>query len=208
MTPYGPFHLCVMTFGFTNAPPCFQRYMDKVFAPLLYKNLENYLDDMLNHHQNKVNHVQGVWDTLQYLQEAGLFCNPKKCEFHQSKIEFLGMDISQSGFEMDEKKTSVIATWEHPTSVRGVREFIGFMNFYRRWILGFSDIACLLHDLFQKNWAWQWTEQEQTTFETLKWQVSQAPVLVHTDPDCQFHMETDASNYTYGTVLSQKQLDG
>ena len=60
MTPYSPFRLCVMTFGFTNTPPCFQWYMDKVFTPLLYKNLENYLDDMLNHHQNKVDHVQGV----------------------------------------------------------------------------------------------------------------------------------------------------
>jgi len=60
MTPYGPFHLRVMTFGFTNAPLCSQWYMDKVFAPLLYKNLENYLDDMLNHHWNKADHVWGV----------------------------------------------------------------------------------------------------------------------------------------------------
>jgi len=208
MTLYGPFCLRVMTFGFTNALPCFQQYMDKVFAPLLYKNLENYLDDTLNHHQNKVNHIQGVWDTLQYLREARLFCNLKKCEFHQSKIEFLGVDISQSRFEMDKKKTSAIAAWERPTSVQGIREFIGFVNFYQRWILGFSDIACPLHNLFQKNWAWQWTEQEQTAFETLKWWVSQAPVLVHADPDRQFHMETNALNYAYGAVLSQKQSDG
>ncbi len=115
--------------------------MDKVFALLLYKNLENYLDDMLNHHQNKSEHVLGVWKTLQYLWEAKLFCNPKKCKFHQAKIEFLGMDISKNGFEMDEKKTSVIAEWQRPTSVCGVHEFIGFVNFYRRWIPGFSDIA-------------------------------------------------------------------
>ena len=208
MTPFGPFRLRVMTFGFTNAPPCFQRYMDKVFAPLLYKNLENYLDDALNHHRNKSEHVLGVRNTLQYLREAKLFCNPKKCEFHQPKIEFLGVDISRDGFEMDEKKTSVIAAWQRPTSVRGVREFIGFVNFYRRWIPAFSDITRLLHNLFQKDHKWQWTENEQTAFEILKWRVSQAPVLVHADPDRQFRMETDASNYAYGAVLSQKQADG
>jgi len=78
----------------------------------------------------------------------------------------------------------------------------------RRWIPGFSDIARPLHNLFQKNQAWQWTESEQAAFETLKWRVSQAPVLVHADPDRQFCMETDALNYAYGAVLSQKQSDG
>ena len=85
MTPFGPYRMRVMTFGFTNAPPCFQRYMDKVFAPLLYKNLENYLDDALNHHKSEEEHVKGVRDTLLCLREAKLFCNPKKCEFHQKR---------------------------------------------------------------------------------------------------------------------------
>jgi len=208
MTPFGPFQLHVMTFGFTNAPPCFQRLMDKVFAPLLYKNLENYLDDALNHHRTLEDHIAGVRQTLQCLQEANLFCNPKKCEFHQLKIEFLGVDISRHGFEMDEKKTSVIAEWQNPMSVRGVWEVIGFVNFYWQWIPGFSDVARPLHDLFQKNQTWQWTENEQTAFKLLKWHISQAPILVHVDPDTQFRLETDASNYAYGAVLSQKQTDG
>jgi hypothetical protein len=117
MTPFGPFRLRVMTFSFTNAPPCFQCYMDKVFTLLLYRNLENYLDDALNHHPNHMEHIQGVRDTLQCLREAKLFCNPKKCEFHQPKIEFLGVDISQNGFEMDDKKTSAITNWQRPTSI-------------------------------------------------------------------------------------------
>jgi len=156
--------------------------MDKVFALLLYKNLENYLDDALNHHPNKTNHIQGVRNTLQYLWEAKLFCNPKKCEFHKPKIKFLGVNISQKGFEMDDKKITTISEWQHPTSVHGVWEFIGFVNFYRRWIPDFSDIARSLHNLFQKNQAWQWTEEEQTAFEILKWRVTQAPVLVHAEP--------------------------
>ena len=115
--------------------------MDKVFAPLLYKNLKNYLDDALNHHQTLEEHIAGVRQMLQCLREANLFCNPKKCEFRKPKIEFLGVDISQHGFEMDEKKTSMIAGWQNLTSVQGVWEFFRFVNFYRQWILGFSDIA-------------------------------------------------------------------
>src|SRR5713101_42767 len=170
--------------------------MDKVFTPLLYKNLKNYLDDALNHHPSKEAHVLGVRSTLQYLREAKLFCNPKKCEFHQAKIEFLGVDISRNGFEMDDKKITAIAKWECPTSVCGVQEFIGFVNFYCRWIPRFSEVARPLHNLFQKNHAWQWTVNEQTAFNILKWRVTQAPILVHAKPNQQFQMETNTLNYT------------
>ena len=91
--------------------------------------------------------------------------------------------------------------------MQGVREFIGFVNFYRRWIPNFADIARPLHNLFQKNQPWQWTENKHGAFELLKWRVSQAPILIHANPDRQFRMETDALNYAYGAVLSQKQAD-
>ena len=60
MTPFGPFRMKVMTFGFANAPPCFQQYMDKVFAPLLYKGVEIYLDDILIHSKTAAEHIDGV----------------------------------------------------------------------------------------------------------------------------------------------------
>ena len=101
-----------MTFGFANAPPCFQRYMNKVFAPLLYKNVEIYLDDMLNHHSNLPEHINGMRNMLQCLRDAKLFCNPKKCEFHQDKIKFLGVNISQNRFEMDNKKIAAVVDWQ------------------------------------------------------------------------------------------------
>jgi transposase InsO family protein len=132
----------------------------------------------------------------------------KKCEFHQKKIEFLRVDVSRKGFEMDDKKIMDIVQWQWPMMVCGVREFISFVNFYRRWIPGFSDVAKPLHALFQKDHKWDWTENEQTAFKVLKWQVSQAPVLIHANPEKMFRMETNASNYAYGAVLSQKQTNG
>ena len=108
---------------------------------------------------------------------------------------------------MDDKKIMDIVQWQAPTTVRGICEFIGFVNFYCCWIPGFLDIAKPLHDLFKKDHKWQWMENEQHTFKTLKHWVSQAPVLVHADPDKQFRMETDTLNYAYGAVLTQKQDD-
>ena len=117
MTPFGPYHMKVMTFGFANALPCFQRYMDKVFAPLLYKGVEIYLDDILMHHKTESEHIEGVLSVLQCLKNTGLYCNPKKCEFHQKKMEFLSVNVSSDGFEMEDKKIANVHDWECPTSV-------------------------------------------------------------------------------------------
>jgi hypothetical protein len=145
MTPFVPYRMQVMTFGFANTPSCFQHYMDKVFVPLLYKNLENYLDDALNHHKTKAEYIQGVRNTLQCLQDMKLFCNAKKCKFHWKKIEFLGVDVSHKGFKMDDKKIMDVVQWQRPTTVQGVHEFISFVNFYCHWIPGFSNVAKPLH---------------------------------------------------------------
>ena len=136
--------------------------MNKVLGPVLYRNVEAYIDDIVIHHATEAEHVPGVHNMLQLLQKANLTCNLKKCFFHQSKLEFLGVDISKDGFEMDKKKIRVIEEWQNPMSVQGVCEFIGFVNLYQRWIPGFSNVTQPLHDLFQKNQVWQWTENKQT----------------------------------------------
>ena len=118
-------------------------------------------------------------------------------------MEFLGVNVSSDGFKMEDKKIAGVCDWEHPTSVQGVCEFISFVNFYHWWIPGFADIAQPLHNLFQKNQPWQWTENEQHTFKLLKLWVSQAPVLMQANPNKQFQMETDASNYTWGCPLTE-----
>ena len=119
-----------MTFGFANTPPCFQQYMDKVFVLLLYKGVKIYLDDILIHSKTAAEHVDRVLSVLQCLENTVLYCNAKKCEFDKKKIEFLGVNVSQDGFEMEDKKIADVLDWQRPTSVQGVREFISFVNFY------------------------------------------------------------------------------
>jgi len=207
MTPDGPFVMNVMAFGFANAPAYFQRWMTDILAPVANQGVENYLDDTATHHTTLAEHIRVNREVLTRFRQAGLFINAKKCEFHKENMGFLGVEISPDGFEMERVKIETIQEWEPPRNVKGVREFIGFCNFYRRFIKSFSEIARPLHDLTKVGKLWQWTEIEQFAFDTLKRMVCESPVLIHADPDKKFQMETDASSYAYGAVLSQKAAD-
>ena len=120
---------------------------------------------------------------------------------------FLGVEVSPKGFEMEWLKIETIQDWRPPRNIRGVREFIGFCNFYWRFIKSFSEIARPLHDLTKVGQLWQWTENEQHAFDTLKRMICESPVLIHADPEKKFQMETDSSSYAYGAILSQKVMD-
>ena len=207
MTPDGPFLMNVMTFGFANAPPCFQRWMSDVLAPVQHQRVENYLDDTGSHHETLSEHIRVNREILGCFQKAGLFANAKKCEFHKDRMEFLGVEVSPEGFEMERVKVETVREWQPPRTVKAVREFIGFCNFYQRFIKSFSEIARPLHDLTKKGQPWQWTDREQHAFQTLKEMICASPVLIHADPSKKFQMETDASNYAYGAILSQKGDD-
>ena len=142
---------------------------------------------------------------LQLLRRNGLYTKAKKCKFHRKEMELLGVKVTTKGFEMEDKKVTEVQEWKPPKNVKGIRSFLGFCNFYQRFIKNFSLIARPLHDLERKNVPWKWTENEQKAFETLKKAVTLKPVLNHVDQGLPFRMETDASNSAYGAVLSQKQ---
>ena len=123
-------------------------------------------------------------------------------------MELLGIKVTTDGFEMEDRKVNEVRSWKPPRNVRGIRSFLGFCNFYRRFIKNFSLVARPLHNLEQKDYPWRWTDKEQEAFEHLKRLVTEKPVLTHIDPDLPFRMETDASNTAYRAVLSQKPPGG
>jgi hypothetical protein len=108
---------------------------------------------------------------------------------------------------MEKMKVDMIEKWQAPRNVQGVWEFIGFCNFYCRFIRSFSEIACPLHDLMKVGQLWKWTESEQSAFDELKQRICESLVLRHADPARKFILETDASDYAYRAVLSQKGDD-
>jgi len=148
-TPDGPFQLNVMTFGFMNAPPIFQQFIDDHIykKPELVNHLVGYLDDGNVHNVNLKEHVTSIRHFLQRCREASITLNPKKCKFHQDKIDFLGVELSANGFEMERVKVEAIQDWKPPHNVKAVREFIGFCNFYHQFIKNFTKVARPLHDL-------------------------------------------------------------
>ena len=112
------------------------------------------------------------------------------------------MTISAEGIKMNDDKVKAILEWPTPKTVRGVRSFLGLVNFYRRFIKNYAQVARPLNDLTKKDQTFEWKELQQTAFDTLKQQFTTTPILAFPDIDKQFHLEMDASDFATGTVLS------
>ena len=140
-TQYRSFEWLVMPFGLTNSPGGFQRFLNTIFADLLDIFVIIYLDDILIFSVDKRSHIKHVSEVLWQLWEHGLYTNNKKCEFHSDTVEYLRHIIGPRGICMDEEKVKVIQDWPEPQKVKDVQSFLGFANFYRRFIHDYSNIV-------------------------------------------------------------------
>jgi hypothetical protein len=150
-TQYGLFESLVMPFGLTNAPASFQHFINDVLRPYLDVFVTAYLDDMLIYSDNLEEYKKHVLKVLEVLSKAGLHLKPEKCEFHQQEVKYLGFIISTSRTKMDLVKVATIQEWPAPRNVKDVQIFLGFANFYRRFIKGYSNIVSPMTCLTQKN---------------------------------------------------------
>ena len=201
-TRYGHFEYNVMPFGLTNAPAVFQHMMNDIFREYLDDFIVIYLDDILIFSKNQDEHERHVRLVLEKLRERGLYAKLEKCMFHQLETEFLGYIATTKGLKMDSKKVEAIMGWEVPKTVRDVQCFLGFANFYRVFIKNYSQIATPLPRLTCKD-KLEWGPSAQKAFEDLKTAFTTAPILVHPDFRKAFYLETDASDFALGAVLSQ-----
>jgi reverse transcriptase-like protein/integrase-like protein len=208
-TSEGLFEPMVMFFGLTNSLATFQTMMDDIFRDEIAQGwLKIYMDDLIvASEEDEVVHQQRVDRVLQKIKDHDLFLKAKKCSFHKKQVEYLGVIIGQGKVEMDPVKVEGIAKWPTPTTVKDVRSFLGFCNFYRSFIANFSAVARLLNDLTKKQRQWSWTADEQASFDTLKDLCCSYPVLQSPDWMKPFHMDTDASDFALGVVISQ-EFDG
>ncbi len=180
--------------------------MHKVLREFLHQFVLVYIDDILIYSRSEAEHRQHVGEVLQRLRVNNLFLKAEKCSFHQSSVKFLGYHIDQYGIKMDEGKLTAIRNWPIPTSIKELQRFLGFANFYRRFIQNYSSIASPLTDLLKlKPKLLSWTPSATEAFNTLKETFITAPILVHPDPDKAFVVEVDASTTGVGAMLSQQQ---
>jgi hypothetical protein len=192
-----------MPFGLTNSPASFQRWMNEVLSDYLDVFCIAYLDDILIYSDSLEEHQWHVRQVLQRLKEVGLTLKPSKCEFHTDKTEYLGYIISPMGIQMDPEKIKTVKDWKEQVNVKGIQSFLGFANFYRRFIRDFSKITTPLTKLTKKEVPWLWNDTAQQAFEQLQTAMISEPILQYFDPDRPLMLETDASDYATGAVCSQ-----
>ncbi|KAH7460174.1 Transposon Tf2-6 polyprotein [Fusarium oxysporum f. sp. matthiolae] len=207
-TRFGLYESLVMPFGLTGAPATFQRYINDALREHLDIFCTAYLDDILIYSRTREEHIEHLKLVLQRLRSAGLFANPSKCEFLVKETKFLGLIVGQEGIRMDPAKVETVKNWKTPTCLTDVQAFIGFGNFYRRFIRDFSKLTAPLNRLTKKDVPFIWDDTCEKAFVRLKEAFITAPILRPFDWTKDVILETDASDYVSAGVLSQYDDEG
>ena len=152
-------------------------------------------------HQRR--HEEYVHIILNILEENDLYLKPEKCTFEQEEIDYLGIIVGQGTLKMDPKKIQGVADWSPPTTITEVRQFLGFIGYYRYFIPNYSKVARPLLDLTKKTTPWHWDEPQFKAFEMLKTLMCRKPILLQPNFAKRFYLQTNASAYGMGAILSQ-----
>ena len=218
-TRYGHYEYCVMPFGLANAPATFQAYINRALSDVLDVFVVVYLDDILIYSNDEKQHRRHVKEVLARLRQYKLYAKRSKCLFHTKIVEFLGFIVTPEGVKMDTSRIESIMDWPAPRSIFDVQQFVGFANFYRRFIRHYSTRVAALNDLIRgpdaqrkgrnkKQEGFIFTKEAEQAFEDTKRCFAEAPVLAHFHPLRDSQVETDASGYAISGIYSQKQDDG
>uniref|UniRef100_A0A670HKZ8 Gypsy retrotransposon integrase-like protein 1 n=1 Tax=Podarcis muralis TaxID=64176 RepID=A0A670HKZ8_PODMU len=202
-TPLGAFEYLVMPFGLQAGSACFQSFMNHVLGPLLYKNCVAFLDDVLVYSENEEQHVRDVREVLGKLQANQLWVKLEKCQFHTKEVEFLGYRLSDKGLAMDPGKVQAVLEWKTLKTKKDVQRFLGFGNFYRKFIKNFAHLTAPITDCLSSKKKFVWTAEAERAFEALKRAFASEEQLLHVDLQKPMRVETDASDRAVGAVLLQ-----
>ena len=153
-------------------------------------------------------HAGHLRQVLQKLREWQLYAKASKCQIQTETIEFLGQQITANGMTPTDEKLRAVREWETPKDVKDVRSFLGFANYYRRFVQSFAAVAHPLTELTRKDVAWQWGPMEEKAFRSLQQRLCEAPILQYPDPTLPYTVVTDASGTAVGGVLMQDKGDG
>ena len=204
----GHYEFCVAPMGACNTPACFQYFMNDILKAYLDLSCVGILDDVIVFSETEAEHVGHVRQILEVLRQHRLYAKIQKCEFHKEEMTFVGYMVSKAGIGMDPAKVSAILDWPVPRTVKEVQSFLGFANFYRKFIVNYSELATPLTTLTRKSIPFTWSPAAAASFRSLQLAFTQAPVLHHFQPDQPCTVEADASDFALGCVLSQPSSTG
>ncbi|GJY14666.1 reverse transcriptase domain-containing protein [Tanacetum coccineum] len=202
--PYGTFAYRRMPFGLCNAPATFQRCMTALFHELIEDSMEVFMDDLFVFGSSFNHWLKNLEKMLKRCEETNLVLNWEKCHFMLKEGIVLGHKVSGSGIKVDKVKIKVISKLPYPTNVKAIRSFLGHAGFYRRFIKDFSQIARPMTQLLVKDAPFNFFEECIQGFDTLKRELTQAPIMIKPDWSLPFEIMCDASDYAVGAVLGQR----
>lgn len=201
----GLYQFKVMSFGLCNAPATFERMMEVILSGLHWETCLLYIDDVIIFADSFEQHLERLSEVLSRLQTAGLKLSPQKCQLFKKQVSFLGHVVSEQGISTDPAKIRAVEQWLAPTDVHQVRSFLGLCSYYRRFVEGFATIARPLHQLTEKKNPFKWTSECEESFLRLKEALCSSPILCYPTTRQNFVLDTDASGFGIGAVLSQME---
>nr|GEU77261.1 reverse transcriptase domain-containing protein [Tanacetum cinerariifolium] len=200
---YETFSYRCMPFGLCNASGTFQRCMMAIFHDMIEKTMEVFMDDFVVFGKSFQTHLSHLEKMLKRCEDTNLCLNWEKSHFMVNEGIVLGNKISKNSIEVDKAKVDVIAKFPHPTTVKGIRSFLGHSGFYRRFIKDFSKIARPMTCLPEKDNPF--SKECVEAFKTLQRKLNEAPILIAPDRDLTFELICDGSDFAIGAVLRQRQ---
>ena len=204
-------------FGYSSSGMCFQRSIEAVLKDVMYTHCLVYLDDILVKSPDLKSHLHSLDLVFTRLSDSGLKLKPKKCDLFTNEVKFLGFLVSPDGIHPDPDKTTLIKEWAVPDSTKAVRQYLGIIGYYRKFIPKFSLKAAPLTELLKGKLVkrgnhktfvpvqFYWTETQQQSFEELRRVLLEEVCLTHPDFNLPFTLEIDASRGALGAVLSQEK---
>ncbi len=193
--------------GAGNSPEIFSSLMSRCLSTMDSKHVLNYMDDILIMTKTYEEHLKVINQLFWRLRQAGLRISPKKVNFMQSSIKYLGYVFDKDGVRADPAKMEALVKLPAPKNIKNVREVMGCLNYYRRFVKDFSKISQPINELLKKDMPFEWTEQRQKALDTLKAALLKNAVLYTPDPNKPFIVCLDASGSAIGSVISQKGDD-
>ena len=202
VTPMDKFEFTRCPFGLSQAPAYFQRLINNVIKGLPFAF--GYLDDVLIHSPDIETHLQHVRILFQRLREADLKLKDSKCNYFKTHVQYLGHLVSEKGIKPLPEKLESIKKMPAPTTPKEIKQFLGLVGYYRKFIPRFADIARPMTNLTKQDIPFEWTVQCQASFEMLKEALITSPILKYPDPNKAYTLFTDASKHAWACVLTQE----
>ena len=162
-----------------------------------------YLDDIIIFSPTEEEHLIYLEKVFQRLQEAGLKLKLQKCSFFKKHIQYVGYLLSEEGIEPLPEELESIAKVPRPKNQKEVKQFLGLVGYYRKFVPRFADISRVLNKLTHKDEEFKWTPECDKCFHMLKDYLQEAPILRYPDPEARYVLYTDTSKYAYAGVLTQ-----